>query len=259
MTDLLDRLHQNIDNIKNFCPSIITLSNYDTTLGKATIPGIDLSNEIATDDQITALQAKYFAVVEEGNGYLTRLREAEEAFFKKKYGENIYNYLNNQRGLEASSSSTTNVPGENGISDHSDLKQALQDEYEIYNTLKKISIQDSYNSGDDLNQNLDINNRKMIYRNEVTNDVIKKANYITYIYYFIIVSFIMFLYANDGLKINENKVLYVIIIVFPFIYRTLFNAIIWSYNQIYTSMKTKGPKNAFLNDKEPFFLEDQDD
>ena len=53
MTDLLDRLHQNIDNIKEFCPSIITLSNYDTTLGKATIPGIELSSAIATDDDIT--------------------------------------------------------------------------------------------------------------------------------------------------------------------------------------------------------------
>ena len=263
MTDLLDRLHQNIDNIKNFCPSIITLSNYDTTLGKATIPGIELSSEIATDDEITELQAKYFAVVEEGNGYLAKLRDAEEAFFKKKYGEKIYNYLNNQRGLDTSSSSTTSIPGSNSSSDYSTLKQALKDEYEIYNRLKQItdSIQDSYNIGDDVNQNLDINNRKMIYRNEITNDVMKKSNYATYIYYFIVISFIMFLYANDGLKINDNKVLYATIIVFPFIYRILFNTILWAYNQIYISMKTKGPKNAFLNDKEqePFFLEDQED
>jgi hypothetical protein len=49
--------------------------------------------------------------------------------------------------------------------------------------------------------------------------------------------------------------------VFPFIYRILFNAILWAYNQIYISMKTKGPKNAFLNDKEqePLILEDQED
>lgn len=259
MTDLLDRLHQNIDNIKNFCPSIITLSNYDTTLGKATIPGIELSSEIATDDDITRLQADYFAVVEEGNDYLAKLRKAEEAFFKKKYGEKIYNYLNNQRGLEASSSSTTSIPGANSSSDYSRLKQALKDEYEIYNTLSQISIQDSYNIGDNGNQNLDINNRKMIYRNEITNDVMKKSNYATYIYYFIVISFMMFLYANDGLKINDNKVLYATIIVFPFIYRILFNTILWAYNQIYISMKTEGPKNAFLNDKEPTFLEDRED
>ena len=87
MTDLLDSLHQNIDNIKEFCPSVVALSNYDTTLGEATIPGIKLSDKIATDDDITRLQADYFAVVEEGNDYLAKLRDAEEAFFKKKYGE----------------------------------------------------------------------------------------------------------------------------------------------------------------------------
>ena len=254
MTDLLDKLNLNVNSLIDYCPSIFTTSQYDTTLGIVDRDTIDL-NIAPTDDQLKILQQEYFKVVEEGNGYIAKLEAAEKDFFEKKYGTNIYNYLKEQRNEH--SNTTAADSDDNSNLSYGHLKQALQDEWDLYKDLSNVSTAGLASVNCSETDRDDLDRRQIYYRNTVTSDVLNTSNYVTYVYYFIVVMFMLFLYSNDVLHLYKNKFLYAFILGFPFLYRYIFSSIILFYNEMYKFLHNRGSKNAFLNSKEPFFFEDQ--
>ena len=254
--DLVDKLNQNITSLNDICPSIFTKAKYDTTLGVAERNTTELT--ISQDeDKIAALQQAYFDKVEEGNKYIHELQTAEEDFFIEKYGSRIYNYLKEQRNnvgviADGDDEDLTDLS-------YADLKQALEDEWALYQDLSNVDT--SQLNSQDISQSdyAELDRRQIFYRNEVTSDVLNMSNYVTYGYYFIVIMFLLFLYSNNVLFLYKNKFLYAFIIIFPFIYRYVFNAIILLYNELYKFLHNSGPKNAFLKETEPFFFEDHED
>ena len=102
-----------------------------------------------------------------------------------------------------------------------------------------------------------LNQRKFMYRSEEMFEINRQSVRATYVYFFVVIAIFIYLFANDILYLKENKVLYLSILVFPFVYRFLFFLAMKFYNTMMYRLSEQGPKNAFLNDNvEPIFLDD---
>ena len=103
------------------------------------------------------------------------------------------------------------------------------------------------------------NKRKVEYRHDVALSVQVQTQQATYIYYFILICIFIFLFSRNALNIKKNMILYIILIIFPIIYRYIFIGLVYVYNMIEYYFNNRGPKNAFLNNvTELQFLDDYD-
>ena len=78
-----------MEMLKNICPI------YNDTLEEEQ-PN-NTYNFTQLEGEMMLLKDKYFAKVEYGNDYINKLKNNEEEYFKRKYGEEIYNYMKDQR------------------------------------------------------------------------------------------------------------------------------------------------------------------
>ena len=93
-TSILDELNINVNSLKEICPSIISTRQYDSGIG------IDVPSELELEmeeDNLLLYQKTYFDKVEEGNKYISELKEIEELYIEKKYGPEVYKYLIKER------------------------------------------------------------------------------------------------------------------------------------------------------------------
>ena len=135
-----------MEMLKNICPI------YNDTIDEQQ-PDNNTYNFTQLEGEMMLLKDKYFAKVEYGNDYVTKLDDAEKKYFEKKYGPKIYNYMKDQRDKFVNSkideicSSRLNIGNDNmdigNISDISNLLPKLHidisNEYKLYN---EISGQD---------------------------------------------------------------------------------------------------------------------
>ena len=70
------------------------------------------------------------------------------------------------------------------------------------------------------------------------------------LYHFILICIFIFLYVKDSLNFNKNKILYIIVVLFPLLYKYCFALLLYLYNIIKNNIILSGPKNAFLNDND---------
>ena len=249
MADLLDTLNLNADRIRELCPSLLTLSKYDTTLGS-----YDSSVDIDYDnEQLLLYQKQYFEKIEEGNAYLRELKKLEEKYLRAKYGDDIYNDL-----MKASEEYQKERLDENNeqIYTSEDVKK----QYEIFKNLSTQNIQNlktlDKHVKEAKNQSR-LNQRKFMYRSEEIFDINRQTVRATYVYFFFVIAIFIYLFANNILYLKENKMLYISILVFPFVYRFLFFLAVKLYKKLIYNISEQGPKNAFLNENvEPIFLDD---
>lgn len=249
---LLDKINFKVEQLKEVCPALVATTS-DTESQRY---NISLNSE---EDLILQYQKKYFDKVEEGNRYISELNTIEEKYFTAKYGTKIWEYIKNQRKLyiKRSINSTCTTATLTNL----ELNKELISEYEIYSNLnkKKINktlktinnnINEIESDMNQMNNQSEINKRKLEYRNVVTNKTMRYSNYVTVIYYFILFCIFIFLYVKNSLNFNQNKILYGIVIIFPLLYRYFFILLVYLYNSIKKNIVTSGPKNAFLNEND---------
>ena len=256
--NLLSKLYQSttISDLQEICPSIYTSNVLGT-------PDIDISYSIDFNgDSILEYQQQYFNKVEEGNNYIKELQEIEKLYFTKKYGENIYKYIIDKRNkyiqdeVLCTSSSSSNIV------------QDISYEYNIYNTFnngvldKQINLLNDNNDMITKNVNKmqnenELNSRKIEYRKSMSNNVLNLNRIITTLYYFILLCIFIYLFIDDKLMIHKRKFLYIILILFPILYKYVYKFILFLYAKITNNFDVHGPKNAFLDETPPLrFLDD---
>lgn len=246
-TSILDELNINVNSLKEICPSIISTRQYDSGIG------IDVPSELELEmeeDNLLLYQKTYFDKVEEGNQYVSELKKIEKQYIEKKYGPEVYNYLEEER--------KTYIDNEiscNNISNDIDMV-TLTNEWNTYKALHGTVMDDFellMEKKDEMKSKNALNKRRFMYRNEASNDISRQTIRIFYIYYFLLIAIMIFLYANGILEIKKNIFLYLCLIIFPFIYRYLFAFMLWVYT---TYIHIRPPKKAFTNTEEPVFLDD---
>lgn len=261
MSDLLEKLNVNMGSIKQMCPSIFgspetsSLSTYD----------IDFASLTPQIDDTLMYQKQYYAKVEEGNKYINELKEIEKTYFEKKYGPNIYKYIENKRDDH-------NLNEINKRFDtSSDIKNVLYDlskNMQIYNDISGTTnssfelitnnMSTMYDELTQLKNEIAVNERKVQYRHEVSDDVVEYSTQTTYLYYFIIVCIFIYLFSQNQLNIGDHYLLYGLAIILPFLYRFFFLGLVYVYNRLHDSLNIHGPKNAFIDEnvKSLTFLDD---
>jgi len=250
---LLDKINFKVQQLKEVCPALIATTRDDE------FQKYDISLNYQ-EDLVLQYQKKYFDKVEEGNRYISELNTIEEKYFTTKYGNQIWEYIKTQRELYIKRS-TTPVCSSDTTLNVSELYKDLMSEYEIYSNFnkKKIdktvtvinkNINEIESDMNQMNNQSEINKRKLEYRNVVTNKTMRYSNYVTVIYYFILICIFIFLYVKDSLNFNKNKILYIIVVLFPLLYKYCFALLVYLYNTVKNNIISSGPKNAFLNDND---------
>ena len=266
---LLDKLNFTKKKLKKTCPALF--------LKQGKNGEYDFDIEYTGDeDEVLKFQKQYYKIVEKGNNYIEKLNNIEEQYFTAKYGPQIYEYIKKQRkkyiknslrGRKSNSSTSTATADEDNI-DCNILYEKLKKEYEIYSNLssdnfnQKIkTIQGNLNIMEDeiiqMNNQSEIDKRKLEYRSPITHQTIRHSNYVTIFYYFTLICIFLFLYVNNILYFRKNKALYIILIIIPLLYKYCFKLLVYLYNVIQNNIIKRGPKYAFLNDNDNLsFLDD---
>ena len=245
--DLFDKITFNAPRLKEICPSIFTTGTvYNDN---------DVSIDLIKDDELLLLSKDYYDKVEEGNRYFRELKEIEEDYLKKKYGDTLYEYLEKKR---------KDYIDKRDNADGCDISFE-----EIYNDISNIdltqvrdlkkSINSIENDVISMVNESETNKRKVEYRHDVTLHVMNQSKKANYIYYFIVICILIFLYSRNALNVQKNIFLYALVLVFPLLYHYIFIALVYVYNLIQHHFNQRGPKNAFLDNAIDIdFLDDYD-
>ena len=261
-----------MEMLKNICPVYNdyvqdeTSNNADNTYNFTQLEG-----------EIMLLKDKYFAKVEYGNDYIGKLKDAEEEYFTKKYGPEIYEYLKQKRD-EFIKSKTKGECQSMLLSDGSDfnvddigsfiknLREDISNEFKLYNELESQSNGNIANI-DNINDNTttikdelsklysksSLDKRKIEYRQQEIQTINYYNNMITIFYFFVLFMYFLYLIVNEKLNISKSWFIYIILIIFPiYIYPFLFYYIKKLFTFLSINMELNGPKNVFINEDVKF-------
>jgi len=253
--------------LKNICPiyNDYTIDESTNNASTSTYAFTPIQGEIML------LKDKYFAKVEYGNNYIDQLDSAEKEYFEKKYGPEIYEYLKTKRTAFINSKKKLNceslLSGDTGAVDIGEadisyllinIQNDLCNNYVIYNSIDQTDNDAINKFGENTDvimdelKNLysksDLEERKIEYRQEELNNINYYNNLITIFYFFVLITYFIYLLINNNLNIGKSWFIYIILIMFPvYIYPFLFHYIKKLFNYLSLNMELHGPKNAFIN------------
>lgn len=264
---LLDKLNYSKKKLRKICPSLFSKVNKS---GKSVLD-YDYTGE-GKEDKLLNFQKKYYKKVEQGNRYINQLKNIEKAYFEEKYGAQVYNYIKKQRNkyIKKKSRNRSTASCADGSSNEKfcDIYDKMKKQYEIYSVInsddsnKKIKIvKQNLNMMDEelseMNNKTELDKRKIKYRNSIIYKTTIYSNYVTILYYIILICVFVFLYVNELLNFKQNRNFYITLIILPLLYKYIFSLLVYLYNLIRKYTIKNGPKNAFLNENSKLnFLDD---
>lgn len=249
--DLLNKIRVDYSALQQTCPSLFST---DVISSSGLNNALDIS--YAGDVNSSTLQQLYYNKVEEGNTYLKELLDIEEAYFKKKYGDEIYDHIKDERTNYINKKVQTG-----SVTDINLYIQLLDTEYNTFMDISNSNmskVTSNYKTAlgvieDNITfmfDNKNKNKRKVEYRDEVIKNVNYTNNLLTILYYFIFIVVVIILSINQTLNFIKLWWLYIIMLFFPiYIYPILYRFISILYLKIRSYFNYYGPKNAFLNEK----------
>jgi len=241
-----DQMNRILANIAENIPS-------DCSTGRrirkgSTIPGVNLNS---LDFDITDYEA-YRNDIEFVNSFSEQVLADESNYFNKKYGEKVYQFLLAQRNeyiterkrmereelyktcpFDASRCKYIDASNNKTKCDASDN--------ELFNYLKKLHPPESPAT----------TYKKIEYRDEAHELLSSTNNLLTMIYFVILFGMFIFLAMTKRLLLKERSVLYLFLIVLPFIFPYFFDILKKLYKYMFPNTPTYGPKNAFLETHDP--------
>tara|TARA_Y100000816_G_scaffold279786_1_gene252444 strand:+ start:912 stop:1760 length:849 start_codon:yes stop_codon:yes gene_type:complete len=258
IAELIDSLDYN--DLISQCPSLVSFIETDKDV-----------------DDLTELQRQYYMAVDDANQIKDRLTTTEKNYFIAKYGQALYDYFTQQRddhindniisgcesgdgGITGSGGGDTRNSGDSVDSgdEEQDIKNNLQYYNNLYTTVNK-GIENINKNVTTMVNNVEINKRKIEYRHDVSEKTMRLSGIFNYIYYFIVLFIFIILISKNALDIKKNIILYIVILIFPLIYRYVFMFLVYIYNLIAEYLKVRGPKDVYLNKSLDIkFLDDYD-
>lgn len=176
----------------------------------------------------------------------------EKNYFDKKYGNKVYNFLLTQR--QAFKTEQLKDKEQSVCSDYITLLAELQQKFDDQVVCNTPPVQDSgrfMNYLLSLNpvQNPDTTYRKIEYRNEA-HELLSTINlWLTILYFVILVVMLGLLSAANKLLLRERFLLYLFLVVLPFVFPYLFELVKYLYEYLFPNTPHHGPKDAFLEIK----------
>jgi len=183
--------------------------------------------------------------VEFVNSFQEQVRDDEKRYFEQKYGPRVYQYLINQRlGFNEDiqkhidlirTPNCENKTNTNDIIKKNDEKN-LQNFKDLYSKISQyyptINSSTTY--------------RKIEYRDK-EHEVLMTINSIINIIYYALLFFMVILLASSGkLLIKERFLIYLLLVVLPFLYPFVFDFFKKIFVSFFASKELHGPKNAFV-------------
>jgi len=237
MNQILSRISENI-------PS-------DCSIGRrieraSTLPGSTLNS---SEYNISEYEA-YRNDIDFVNSFTEQVLVDEAVYFKSKYGDDVYNYLKEQRNryyTEQSrieqSDSCKNCPFDESRCKSSDVSgnQTCDDT----ETRKYIDFLQSQIPV----MNPDTTFKKIEYRSEAQESLSNMNRLLTIFYFSLLGVMFLFLLATQRLYLKERFVLYLVLIVLPFVFPHLFDLLKKLHLYLFPTSPTHGPKNAFLENR----------
>lgn len=258
IADIIDGLEY--DDLITQCPSLVAYAETDKDV-----------------DDLTELQRKYYMAVNDANKIEDRLKTTERNYFIAKYGQALYDYFTEQReqhindniisgcesgsgGIIGSGGGETWNSGNSGSSgdEDEDIKNNLKYYNNLYTTVN-TGIENINKNVITMVNNAEINKRKIEYRHDISEKTMRLSGIFNYIYYFIVLFIFIILISKNALDIKKNIILYIVILIFPLIYRYVFMFLVYIYNWIAEYLKVRGPKDVYSNKSLDInFLDDYD-
>lgn len=242
---ILEKSYTSLPNdCKNYVRDINT--KYNSSIYTGTLFGSVFSN--------------YKNDVESANTIPDKILTDERQYFTKKYSEAVYTYLLNQREKDftlkneiLSTIDFENINKGNNItigSTNFNLDTLVENTLNSNNESKNQTMVDMYNKFKKYfpETDPDLIYRKIQYRN-MEHDKLKWINSVmNIIYYSLLITLFLILYSADNLYLRERFLLYLFLIMAPFIFPFFYNLLKNIFNLFSSSSPIHGPKNAFLDD-----------
>jgi len=238
-----EQMNRILTNIAENIPS-------DCSTGRRIQRGSTSSTEVsnALNFNITNYEA-YRNDIEFVNSFMEQVLVDERNYFTTKYGDTVYNFLLSQRNeyiteknriqkLKTCKSCPLDASGQrfdascNSTYDSSDN--------ELFNYLKNQFPA----------QNADTVFKKIEYRDESHEFLSRINKYLTIFYFFVLFVMLIMLTVSQRLFLKERFVLYLFLIVLPFIFPFLFDLLKKIYKYYFPGTSGYGPKNAFLENRD---------
>jgi hypothetical protein len=190
------------------------------------------------------------------NVFNEQLLVDEKNYFEKKYSVKLYQYLLSQRQSYREEQSKLK-------------KESMCESYiETISDLKKKPCENKDNSTSNNNetesgsgnlmsylmaqnpiQNPETTYKKIEYRKEAHEWLSTLNNWMTILYFVILLVMLVMLAVSNKLLLKERFMLYVFLVVLPFAFPYLFQLLKYLFGYIFPDSSSHGPKNAFLDTK----------
>ena len=183
--------------------------------------------------------------VEFSNSFREQVLQDERNYFEKKYSKAVYRYLLDKR---------TKFNDANDATYKLDLSSCPTCAYS--NTYSDISQNDKCDSTfktlyDKLTQyypyvSSDTTYRKIEYRGTEHDFLMTINTFINIIYYVLLFVMVILLASSNRLLIKERFLVYLLLILLPFLYPYIYSFCKKIFNSLFISKPIHGPKNAFV-------------
>jgi len=237
----------------------------------STIPGVSLNS---AEFDISKYEA-YRNDIEFVNSVNEQLLADEKVYFEQKYGEKVYNFLLTQRNAY--------ITEVKRIEKEEQLKSCPKQTNQTRYCPKDVSGMDL--SGTDLSgcipynksdaskssqkqlfnfleknfplQNADTTFKKIEYRDE-SHEMLSSTNkIITIVYFCVLAAMFLFLAISHKLFLRERAIVYLFLIVLPFLFPFLFDMLKKLYYAVVPANPSYGPRNAFLENRDTLLMQQE--
>jgi hypothetical protein len=183
--------------------------------------------------------------VEFTNSFREQVLQDEKNYFEKKYSKTVYKYLLDKR---------SEYHAENDVLDKTDInlcptittKGTGSDISENNNYIESLKL--LYNKLTQFYPQVqsDTTYRKIEYRDAEHKLLMTINNFINIVYYVLLFIMGILLASSNRLLIKERFLLYLLLIILPFLYPFIFDLCKKFFNYLFISKPIHGPKNAFV-------------
>jgi hypothetical protein len=212
------------------------------TSKKGPYTGYD-KNVNSTTDQLFNV---YKNDVEFVNSFQEQVRDDEKRYFEQKYGPTVYKYLINKR-LEYNNEIDVFI-NDQKFPTCPDTKKECKDEINKNDEINLQNFKDLYNKISQFYPSVNSNTtyRKIEYRDK-EHELLMTINSIINIIYYVLLFFMVILLASSNkLLIKERFLIYLLLLVLPFLYPYIFNFFKKILDGFFVGKELHGPKNAFV-------------
>lgn len=188
------------------------------------------------------------------NSFNEQLLVDEKNYFEKKYSKKVYEYLLTQR--QSYKEEQAKIKKEETCSSYIKTISDSKTNTCVPNTTNASKNEDtgtgkfmSYLMSQNPIHNPETTYKKIEYRNEAHEWLSTVNTWMTILYFVILVVMLLLLAVSSKLFLKERFMLYVFLVVLPFVFPYLFELLKYLYGYVFQDSPTHGPKNAFLDTK----------